>query len=85
MKWRWWRTAEEMAADFAASRKSQHDSNFISECGLPDTPLASRVTLAVRRSVANYGLVDSKYVRADDVYPDQLIELSGWESIDLVG
>lgn len=85
MKWRWWRTAEEKAAEFASDRMSEDDATFISNCGLPDTLLASRVALAVRRSVANYGMIESEFIRADDLYPDQLIELSGWDSIDFVG
>lgn len=85
MKWRWWRTADEMAADFACSRTCEQDEKFISDCDLPETELAKRVAIAVRRSVANYGMVESEFVYASDKYPDELIELSGWDSIDFVG
>ena len=85
MKWRWWRTADEMAADFAAERSTLADEDFVSACDLPNNPLATRIALAVRRSVASYGMIEPGYIYAEDVYPDQLIELSGWESIDFLG
>lgn len=85
MKWRWWRTAEEMAADFAAVRCAETDAKFIADCGLPDAPFARRVALAVRRSVASYGMIESDFIQATDTYPDQLIELSGWDSLDFYG
>ena len=84
MKWRWLRTAEEMAADFAATRSPVDDECFVSACGLPDTQLARQVALAVRNSVAQYGMIDPKFILADDVYPDQLVNLSGWDSPDIV-
>ncbi len=85
MKWRLWRTANEMAADFAANRSPESDANYIADCGLPATPIAQRVALAVRRSVASYGMIDSQFIRASDRYPDQLIDLSGWDSLDFLG
>ena len=84
MKWRWWRAADEMAADFTADRTPEADEPFIAACDLPDTPEAVRVALAVRRSVASYGMIDPKYIRATDGYPDELVELSGWDSIDFL-
>lgn len=84
MKWRWWRNADEMAAEFAAKRKPLGDEQFVSACRLPSNPLATRVALAVRRSVATYGMIGPEYIYAEDVYPDQLIELSGWDSIDFL-
>jgi acyl carrier protein len=84
MKWRWWRTADEMAADFAADRMPEPDEQFIAACDLPDTPDAVRVALAVRRSVANYGMIASEFIRATDGYPEELVELSGWDSIDFL-
>lgn len=84
MKWRWWRTADEMAADFAADRTPETDEHFIAACNLPDTPEAVRVSLAVRRSVASYGMIDPKFIRATDGYPNELVELSGWDSIDFL-
>ena len=84
MKWRWWRTADEMAADFAADRTPETDEQFIAACDLPETPEAVRVALAVRRSVASYGMIAPKFIRATDGYPDELGELSGWDSIDFL-
>jgi acyl carrier protein len=85
MKWRWWRTADEMAADFKANRLPEGDDKFFSDCGLPNSPLARHVSIAVRRSIAAYGMVESNYIFASDKYPDQLVELSGWDSVDFVG
>ena len=81
MKWRWWRTADEMAADFAADRTLETDEQFIAACDLPDNAEAVRIAMAVRRSVASYGMIDPKFIRAIDGYPDELVELSGWDSI----
>ena len=84
MKWRWWRNAQEQAEDFSKNRGEQADEQFITACGLPDTPEATRIALAVRRSVARYGMVDAKYIRVEDRYPDDLSTLSGWDSIDFL-
>ena len=84
MSWRWWRTADEMAASFAADRTPEPDEQFVAACDLPDTPEAIRVALAVRRSVASYGMIEPKFIRAADSYPDELVELSGWDSIDFL-
>ena len=40
MRWRWWRTADEMADDFSAAREPESDESFIASCELPDDPLA---------------------------------------------
>ncbi len=60
MKWRRWRTPREIAADFAKDRNEQSDQEFLAGCGLPDTREAMRIALAVRRSVASYGMVAVK-------------------------
>ena len=84
MKWRPWRTAQEKADEFAADRGLQSDEQFLTACGLPGTPEATRIALAVRRSVASYGIVAAEYIRAEDRYPDELSDLSGWDSIDFL-
>ena len=85
MGWCWWKTAGEMAAGFAADRTPEADEQFVAACGLPDTPDAARVALAVRRSVASYGMIGPEFIRAADTYPNELIELSGWDSLDFLG
>jgi hypothetical protein len=82
MKLRWWKTADEMAAEFAATREPQSDAEFLSACALPAG--ATAAALAVRRSVAKYGMIDPAYIRATDRYPQELMALSGWDSIDFL-
>jgi hypothetical protein len=84
MKLRWWKTAQEKAAEFKSIRDPQPDDVFLAECALPPTEYARRVALTVRRSVAEYGMVDPLYIRADDRYPEQLSALSGWDSLDFL-
>ena len=60
------------------------DEQFVAACGLLDIPEASRVALAVRHSVANYGMVDHRIIYASDRYPGELAELSDWDSIDFL-
>ncbi len=57
MKLRWWKTAQERAAEFDAIRPRQSDNAFLASCALPSTAYARRVALAVRRSVATYGIL----------------------------
>jgi hypothetical protein len=85
VKLRWWKTAQERAAEFEATRSPQSDEEFLAECALPPTDHARRVALAVRRSVATYGICDPAYIRPHDRYPEQLGMLSGWDSIDFLG
>ncbi len=85
MRWRWWPTANEQAAVFAKSRKPVSDQDFLTDCGLSDDSNAWHVALAVRRSVASYGMVDSAYILAADRYPGELEALSGWDSLDFLG
>ena len=73
-----------MAANFTANRAPESDTAYLAECGLPTTPIAQQVAVAVRRSVASYGMIESAFIRAADRYPDQLIDLSGWDSLDFV-
>src|SRR5262249_61076713 len=49
---------------------------------LPAGLEATHAALAVRRAVANLGSVDPGFIRAEDVYPDQLGVLPFWDSID---
>jgi acyl carrier protein len=82
--WRWWRTAQEKASTFAATRSAQSDGEFLRDCGLSNDDESASAALAVRRSVAKYGMVDAQAIRAADRYPEELIALSGWDSIDLL-
>jgi hypothetical protein len=83
--WRWWKTADEKASAFAATRASQTDEEFVRDCGLADDAEAAALALAVRRSVARYGMVDSKAIRASDRYPEELSALSNWDSLEMLG
>jgi acyl carrier protein len=78
------RSAEQKVAFFCKDRSPQSDEQFLTECGLPADPEADRVALAVRRAVANLGSIDPQFIRADDVYPDQLGMLPFWDSIDVM-
>ena len=78
---RWWRMADEMAADFATKYPAQSDAEFLAECGLADAPVAA---LAVRRSVATYGMVAPDHIRSGHGCPGALMELSGWDSLDFL-
>ena len=84
-KWLQWLCPNhwQQVADFCRGRSRQPDQQFLDECGLPpDDPEAARIALAVRRAVAQIGLIDSQFIRADDVYPDQLGALPLWDSMD---
>src|SRR5947209_2219558 len=76
-----WSDDRKVAA-FCEGRSGQPDDEFIAGCGLPPEPEAARVALAVRRAVAVIGSVDPRFIRADDVYPDQLGVLPLWDSMD---
>ncbi len=69
---------------FRRGRQRQTDDEFWSQCGLPDTPRAKQIALAVRRAVANVGLVDSQFIQPEDRYPGTLEVLPLWDSMDWV-
>ena len=75
---------EQQIATFCKGRVIQPDDEFVASCGLATDPEAARVALAVRRAVANVGSVESGYIVAADVYPDQLAMLPLWDSMDWV-
>jgi acyl carrier protein len=79
------RSAEQKVAFFCKDRAPQSDEQFLTECGLPSEPEADRVALAVRRAMAKLGSIDPTFIRADDVYPDQLAMLPFWDSVDMMG
>jgi hypothetical protein len=83
--WRWWKTADAKASAFAGTRAPQTDEEFVRDCGLADDAEGAALALAVRRSVASYGAVDSQAIRASDRYPEELAALSNWDSLDLLG
>jgi acyl carrier protein len=85
MKLRWWKNAQERAQEFENSRSPLCDDDFIAACSIPDSDHARHVALAVRRSVATYGICRPEFIRPDDRYPQQLGMLSGWDSIDFLG
>lgn len=84
MKLRWWKTADEMATAFEEKFPAQWDDVFLSECGLDHSAEAIRVGLAVRRSVAEYGMVSAVHIYADHSLPGELQHISGWDSVDFV-
>lgn len=75
-------TKQQKVAAFCKDRVPQSDEQFICECGLPDDPEAARIGMAIRRAVANVGVVDHRFIRADDSYPDTLGVLPLWDSMD---
>ena len=83
----WWasKSWQDMVAKFVAGRQPVSDELYLSECGLPDEPLARRVALAVRASVASENSVEPQLIRAADRYPDDLHTLPGWDSLDFIG
>jgi hypothetical protein len=70
-------------ANFCKDRSRQPEEQFLAACGLPsDDREAAQVALAVRRAVAKTGSIDPLFIRAEDVYPDQLSLLPLWDSMD---
>ena len=69
---------------FRRGRQRQTDDEFWLQCGLPDTPRAKQIALAVRRAVANVGLVDSQFIQPEDRHPGTLEVLPIWDSMDWV-
>jgi len=67
---------------FCHGRFPQTDERFLANLDLPASPASPRIALAVRRAVANIGCVDSRFIRADDVFPDTLGVLPLWDSMD---
>lgn len=79
---RWWKTAPEKAAEFAAARSPQADHEFVADCGIPDTLDACTVALTVRRAVAEMLMLDPQFLRASD---REVVELRTlWDSIDFL-
>ncbi len=70
--------------EFCEGRSHQPDDDFIIDCDLPDDPDAIRVALAVRRAVGRVGYIDPTYIRADDRYPEELLVLPRWDSLDVL-
>ncbi len=71
-------------ADFRRGRERQSDDAYLADLGIADQPLEREVALAVRRAVANVGLVDPLYIRADDRARDELSVLPLWDSMEWV-
>lgn len=81
----WWRTADEMAAEFRRRFAARSDSDFLADCGVIGDPDAERAALAVRRSVARYGAITPEHIYASHSYPGELESLSNWDSLDFIG
>jgi hypothetical protein len=75
-------TDAQKVARFCAGRSEQPDEQFVAECELPSDPETVRIVLAVRRAVAAIGSVDPRFIRASDAYPEPLVILPFWDSID---
>ena len=71
-------------ADFKKGRERQSDEDFLRDLGFGDSAEEREVALAVRRAVANVGLIDPLYIRADDRERDELSVLPLWDSMDWV-
>ncbi len=79
---RWWKTAPEKAAEFAAARSPQADHEFFAGCGIPDTEDARNVALTVRRAVAEMLTLDPHFFHASD---REVVELRAlWDSVDFL-
>lgn len=69
---------------FRKGRARQTDEDFLACCGVT-TDTERKIALAVRRAVANVGLVDSQYISHDARWPDDLGVLPVWDSMDAMG
>ena len=69
---------------FRGERVRQSDEQFLAECGIPPGADLARVAIAVRRCVADTGLVDSAFVQPGDRFPGSLDVLPLWDSMDFV-
>jgi len=85
MKIRWWRTADEMAAEFSRRFPARPNSDYLADCGVVDDSDAERAALAVRRSVARYDAIAPDHIYAAHRYPGELESLSNWDSLDFIG
>lgn len=71
-------------AAFKKGRERQSDEDFLRDLGIGDNAEDREVALAMRRAVANVGLIDPLYIRADDRALDELSVLPLWDSMDWV-
>lgn len=76
------KTSEQKVAGFCQNRTRQSDAQFLSDCRLSADPDVVRAALVVRRTIAKLGHIDPEFIRAEDIYPDQLGTLPMWDSID---
>ena len=76
------KTAHAKVHDFRTGRARQPDDGFLRDCGIEPGTETARVAVAVRRAVAEVGLVDPLFVRAEDSYPGTLEVLPLWDSMD---
>jgi hypothetical protein len=76
---RLFRKPEDKVAAFCRDREPQRDEEYVSSCVSGGAPDLSRVAIAVRRTVARVGRVEPEFIKADDVYPDQLETLPTWD------
>lgn len=69
-------------AAFCKGRLPITDHQFLLDCGLHGAPKSSRVALGVRHVVGSLGHVAPEFIRAEDVFPDDLGVLPVWDSMD---
>jgi acyl carrier protein len=84
MSARFLKGSRDKVADFKKGRERQSDEDFLRDLGMLDSAEEREVALAVRRAVANVGLIDPLYIRADDREREELSVLPLWDSMDWV-
>jgi len=78
------KSAHTKVTAFRQNRSRQTDEEFLRDVGASHDASASQIALAVRRAVANTGLIDPLYIRADDRADNELAVLPLWDSMDWV-
>lgn len=71
-------------ADFKKGRERQSDEDFLRDLNVASDAEEREIALAVRRAIANVGLIDPLYIRADDRARNELSMLPLWDSMDWV-
>ena len=67
--------------DFRKDRKRQSDDDFLNACRIQDEK-ERIIAVAVRRAIANVGMIDSQFIYADDRWPEEIGILPLWDSMD---
>jgi hypothetical protein len=69
---------------FKGDRVRWSDEQFLKECNNSPASDLARTAVAVRRCVADVGLIDSMFIRPNDCFPGNLDVLPLWESMDFI-